>query len=85
AFEAGARAVVVVTCPLGQCKLAEGNYRAQVRAGTIRRLLNEIGLSGERMILLHGDKGWQESDLLKSIEQAVAELSALPDNPMRDQ
>ena len=78
AFEGGARGVVIVTCPLGECRLAEGNYRAQVRVRTLGRLLDEIGLGSERLLLLHGAPGSKGSDLPALIEDAVRRLGALP-------
>jgi len=83
AFEGGARGVAIITCPLGECRLAEGNYRAQVRVRHVGRLLDEIGLDSERLILLHSAPGAEGRDVPALIEQAVERLSALPDNPMR--
>lgn len=77
AFEGGARGVAVITCPLGECRLAEGNYRAQVRIRHIGRLLDEIGLGGERLILLHSAAGAQGADVPALVEQAISRLSAL--------
>lgn len=78
AFEGGARGVAVITCPLGECRLGEGNYRAQVRIRHIGRLLDEIGLDSERLILLHSAAGSQGADVPALIEQAASRLCALP-------
>jgi len=83
AFEGGVRGVAVITCPLGECHLAEGNMRAQVRVGLLGRLLDEIGLGHERLLLLHCATGQEGRDVPTLIEQAVAGLSALPENPLR--
>src|SRR5512134_335443 len=48
AMEGGGRGLCVVACPKGECHLAQGNYRAEIRVGTVRRLLSEIGLEPER-------------------------------------
>ena len=80
AFEGGARGVAIITCPLGECRLAEGNYRAQVRVRHVGQLLDEIGLGGERLILLHSAPGAEGRDVPALIEQAVARLSALTEN-----
>jgi len=82
AFEGGARGVAVITCPLGGCRLAEGNYRAQVRVRHVGRLLDEIGLGRERLILLHSAAGSEGRDVPVLIEQAAERLRALPDNPI---
>lgn len=53
AFEAGAEAVVVLTCPEGACKNLDGNIRAGKRVGRVKKLLDEIGLDGRRLSLRH--------------------------------
>lgn len=53
AFEGGSRGICVVACPKGECRHAQGNYRAEIRVRTVRRLLVEIGLEKERVELLH--------------------------------
>ena len=53
ALEAGAHGLCIVACSRGKCRLGEGNYRAEVRVRTVRRLLAEIGLEPERVELLH--------------------------------
>ncbi len=52
ALEAGGHGLCVVACSRGKCRLGEGNYRAEVRVRTVRRLLAEIGLEPERVELL---------------------------------
>ena len=49
ALEGGSRGCCVVACPKGECHLAQGNYRAEIRVHTIQRLLGEIGLDPERV------------------------------------
>jgi coenzyme F420-reducing hydrogenase delta subunit len=44
AFESGAGAVCVLTCPVGSCRLMEGNLRATCRVGLAKELLAEAGL-----------------------------------------
>jgi coenzyme F420-reducing hydrogenase delta subunit len=53
ALEDGGRGICVVACPQGQCKLAQGNFRAEIRIRTVQQLLGEIGLEPERVQLLH--------------------------------
>jgi len=52
ALESGARGLLVVACPQGECRLAQGNYRAEIRIRTVRRLLAEIGMDPERVALI---------------------------------
>lgn len=70
ALEDGGDGLCVVTCPLGQCRLGQGNYRAAVRLRTVRRLLAEIGLEPERAEILHRAPG----DSLESGAQSLGEL-----------
>ena len=67
AFEGGGAGLCVVTCPKGECRLGQGNYRAEVRLGTVRRLLGEIGIEPERVELLR----WAAGDPFEPFERAV--------------
>jgi len=53
AFEAGADLVCVITCAESDCHYLEGNHRAERRIGYVKKLLDEIGLGGERLMLFH--------------------------------
>lgn len=44
AFESGAQAVCVLTCPIGECRLMEGNLRAARRVELTREYLAEAGI-----------------------------------------
>jgi F420-non-reducing hydrogenase iron-sulfur subunit len=44
AFESGACAVCVLTCPVGECRLMEGNLRAARRVELTREYLAEAGI-----------------------------------------
>jgi coenzyme F420-reducing hydrogenase delta subunit len=69
AFEGGGRGLCVVACPKGDCHLAQGNYRAEIRIRTVQRLLEEIGLEPERAGLLH----FSPEDSADLLEQQVRE------------
>jgi coenzyme F420-reducing hydrogenase delta subunit len=53
AFEAGADAVIVLVCPEGQCRYVEGNLRAYKRVMWVKKLLDEIGIDGNRLSLVN--------------------------------
>ena len=55
ALEAGIRGICVVACPKGECRLGQGNYRAEVRIHTVQRLLEEIGIESDEEIQLFPD------------------------------
>ena len=57
AFEAGADIVLVVTCRDGDCRYLEGRRRVQQRIDYVRGLLDEVGLGGERLVLLESRAG----------------------------
>jgi len=80
AMEAGARGCVVITCPKGECHLAQGNYRAEVRVGTVQRLLSEIGMEPERALLERCGPG---DDLDGLARDAVSRICALGESPIR--
>ena len=79
ALESGARGLLVVTCPLGECRLGQGNYRAGVRIRTVRRLLSEIGMEPERAELVHCAPG---DDLNGLVRDAVEKFCALGESPI---
>lgn len=83
AIEGGGRGLCVVACPKGECHLAEGNYRAEIRIRTVQRLLAEIGLEPERAELVHcpADAAVQEIEQL--IRGAVQRICALGESPLR--
>jgi coenzyme F420-reducing hydrogenase delta subunit len=82
-LEAGARGLCVVTCPKGECQLTQGNYRAEVRLGTIRRLLTEIGIEPERVALVHTSPEDRFDQFEQRIHDVVGRICALGDSPVR--
>jgi F420-non-reducing hydrogenase iron-sulfur subunit len=83
AFEGGVRGLCVLACPKGECQLAQGNYRAEVRIGTIRRLLAEIGLEPERAELLHWGRDDPADRFERSARDAVGRIAGLGESPIR--
>lgn len=79
AIEAGARGLLVVACPQGECRLAQGNYRAEIRIRTVQRLLAEIGMEPERAALMRCASG---DDLEGLVRDAVKRFCALGESPM---
>ena len=83
AFEGGARGLCVVACPQGDCHLAQGNYRAEVRIGAVQRLLGEIGIEPERAVLIHSSPNDPPERLKQLVEDAVSRLYALGESSLR--
>jgi coenzyme F420-reducing hydrogenase delta subunit len=84
-FEGGGSGVCAVACARGECQLAEGNYRAEVRIHTLRRLLVEIGLEPERAELVHCSPHdpFHRADQL--VREAVGRICALGASPIRSE
>ncbi len=53
AFAAGADAVMVSGCEIGDCHFLEGNLRAKERVAHAKTLLAEVGLEPERLEMFH--------------------------------
>lgn len=83
ALEGGARGVCAVACPKGECHLAQGNYRAEVRIRTAQRLLMEIGMEPERAELLHSSATASPEQIEEQIRDAVGRIYALGESPLR--
>lgn len=80
AFEAGADAVIVLVCPEGQCCHFDGNIRANKRVEYVKKVLDDIGLSGRRLTVY----GVQQQDIhsiTRIKEELLDELSVLGPNP----
>jgi coenzyme F420-reducing hydrogenase delta subunit len=87
AFEAGADLVLVLTCRDGDCRYLEGRRRVQQRIGYVRGLLDEVGLGGERLVVLESPAGsGSETDATRQpdrIHEALAAaLVGLAPNPL---
>lgn len=77
AYEAGAGAVVLVTCKQGQCRHLEGNLRAQRRAQAVDALLAEVGLgTGRIAVVQRKDAGVEQ--VIEDIEAFCAKVRDMP-------
>jgi F420-non-reducing hydrogenase iron-sulfur subunit len=56
AFEAGAEGVLVVACAPEKCKRGVGSAYAEKRVARTRKLLDEIGLGGWRLVFTGADR-----------------------------
>jgi coenzyme F420-reducing hydrogenase delta subunit len=83
ALEGGARGLCVVACPKGECTLAQGNYRAEVRVRTVQRLLEEIGVEPGRAELLYCSPEDPPDRLERVVHDSVAHICALGESPLR--
>jgi F420-non-reducing hydrogenase iron-sulfur subunit len=83
AFEQGADGVYVVGCPLGNCHHVRGNERGKARVEQARKLLDEIGLGGERldMFFISGGMG---ATFARYAEEMTERIRALGPNPLKE-
>ena len=51
-FERGCDAVCLFGCPGGKCRTMDGNLRARKRVAFVKTILEEVGISGERLSVL---------------------------------
>ena len=80
AFEAGADAVIVFTCPKGECRFVEGNIRAKKRVERTKSLLDEIEIDGGRLSLFNINQKDKEV-AAKIIKDTLSKLKNLGPNP----
>jgi F420-non-reducing hydrogenase iron-sulfur subunit len=80
AFEAGADAVAVIVCPAGACRYGEGNIRAAKRVKRMKKLLDEIGIGGEKLNIYYISHGDEEAaaGIVRNIEADLAKLEPNP-------
>ncbi len=80
AFDAGSDAVVVLTCPEGECHYVNGNIRARKRVERLKNVLDEIGLNGRRLSLFNVplEDGTVAAEI---IQKTLLELADLGPNP----
>jgi len=79
AFEKGADGVLILGCPEGDCHYQDGNYEAKKRVFLLRRMLESMGIEGERVrIVLSSDpEGHKIAQLMKDMKADVAKLGPI--------
>jgi coenzyme F420-reducing hydrogenase delta subunit len=82
AFRAGADAVMVSGCEIGDCHFLEGNLRARERVEHAKKLLEELGLGAGRLEMFHIGASdaprWAEA-----VEMMTRRAYELGPNPLR--
>jgi coenzyme F420-reducing hydrogenase delta subunit len=74
-LEGDVRGIFVVTCPIGECTLSQGNYRAEMRVKTVQRLLAEAGSDPRRAGITHCPAGVTMDQLKGIISEAVRSIA----------
>lgn len=80
AFEQGADGVYVVACSLGNCHHVRGNERARARIARTRKLLESIGIEGERleMYFVSGGQGATFAKAAREMSERIEKLGPSP-------
>ena len=82
AFEAGADAVIAMVCPEGVCRYVEGNLRAKKRVAWVKKLLDEIGIDGRRLLLANIPAG-DDFAAVRVIEDTLSTLADIGPSPAK--
>lgn len=80
AFEDGADGVFVAGCLEGDCHFLRGNIRAKKRVNAVKKLLDEIGLGGERLEMynLSSAMGGRFAEIANEMTARIKELGPNP-------
>jgi F420-non-reducing hydrogenase iron-sulfur subunit len=80
AFEKGADGVYVVGCLEGDCRFENGNLRARKRVEQARRILDAIGIGGDRvrMYNLSSGEGTKFAEFAVEMTERIKELGPNP-------
>ncbi|HSH71240.1 MAG TPA: hydrogenase iron-sulfur subunit [Deferrisomatales bacterium] len=80
AFEQGADGVYILACPIGNCHHVRGNERAKARVERTKKLLDQVGLGGERLdiFFLSGGMGESFAVAAREMTERVRRLGPSP-------
>lgn len=80
AFEDGADGVIVAGCEEGTCHFINGNIKAKKKVNYTKKILDEIGLSGDRLEMynLSAAMGQKFADLAEEMTKRIKKLGPSP-------
>jgi len=80
AFEQGADGVYIVACPIGNCHHVRGNERGWARVNRAKKILDEIGLGGERLdiFFMSGSQGASFAIAAQTMTERIRKLGPNP-------
>ncbi len=80
AFQKGADGVYVVGCLEGECHFLTGNLRAKKRVEYAKKLLDEIGVGGERLEMYNiaASDGPRFSEVAREMHEKIKALGTSP-------
>jgi F420-non-reducing hydrogenase iron-sulfur subunit len=83
ALQKGADGVYVAGCLEGDCHFKTGNIRAAQRVKSVKKLLEEIGMSGERVEIINMSAGMGER-FAQTASAFTEKIRKLGPNPIKD-
>lgn len=80
AFEQGADGVYVAGCLEGDCHFLKGNFRAKKRVNALKKLLDQVGVGGERVEFfnLAGSMGPRFAEIANEMTERILKLGPSP-------
>lgn len=86
AFEQGADGVYIVACPIGNCHHVRGNERGLARVKRAKKILDDIGIGGERldMFFMSGSQGHAFALAAQTMTERIRQLGPNPLNLPKD-
>ena len=80
AFEQGADGVYLVACPIGNCHHVRGNERGKARVERAKKILDDIGLGGERldMFFMSGSQGYTFAMAAQTMTERIRKMGPNP-------
>jgi len=82
AFEQGADGVYIVACSIGNCHHIHGNVRATKRVAYARKLIEQVGLEGERLGIYYMS-GSQAQAFASAATEMTERIRKLGPSPLR--
>jgi len=81
-FEDGADGVYVAGCMEGDCHFLKGNYRAKKRVQQVKKILDDIGLGGDRLEFfnLPASDGGMFAKIANDMTERIRQLGPSPLN-----
>ncbi|MGD0114758.1 MAG: hydrogenase iron-sulfur subunit [Dehalococcoidia bacterium] len=82
AFEHGIDGVLIAGCLEGGCHFTEGNLRAKRRVAATRKLLDDIGIGGERLRMVNLSAS-EAPTFVARVREMVETVERLGPSPLR--
>jgi F420-non-reducing hydrogenase iron-sulfur subunit len=83
AFERGVDGVLVAGCLEGGCHFLEGNLRAKRRVEHVRRMLDQIGIGGDRLRMVNLSAAMAPT-FVQRVNEIVDTVRKLGPNPLAE-